>query len=883
MANQILKDITTELQELSKTSTSSNLIYRQGHSLYLNGQCTQLSASENHFEFSVNDKYGDFLVKIDTGQELKSSCECKTGQICRHRAAALMQLHELIKLEEDNLPPAGIKYTRSGMIKRVVEERKEKALKARYTIQYAENIFGEHILTNERGVKYRLTFRDIERKHGYCSCPDYKTNKLGTCKHLIFAFETFINEHGMPGDDQPKYPFIEVFLNPFRDYKISWFYPEKIVGEVAELFYRYFGNRKYIEDDEAENLVGFFNNLDRHKQILVRPEVYEKVEKISELNTLNRIKAKHKPDFSSLRTELLPFQKEGVEFATFKKGAIIADEIGLGKTLQAIATAIKKKEILGFTKTLVICPATHKNQWKNEAETFTGEDAVLVEGTPEERRKKYSGGTAFFRIVSYETVIRDRDIIPQFDFDFLILDEAQRIKNYASRTYTTIKAIPRKHALVLTGTPIETELIELYSIVLFVDPELLSPLWEFSYQHCYFDSQNRNTIVGYYNLGELKEKLTGVLLRRERQEVIRQLPNISQITNPVKLSAYQKKLHMQYAREILDIYSKKIISSFDMQKSLQLLRQMRMVCNSTFLVDDATNISPKLDELKHILSYKLHIRKNPRKVIIFTEWEKMVNIIARNLRLNKIKFLEITGKLTQEQQKEIFRQFELDDTPKILLCTEEVAGEINLGFADTVINMEVPRSSRAKNLRLGSIDVLGKRPGNLTIINLVAENSIEEKIAGGIEFEGELTDKLLNPGNDEQLVELSGMMQTKYTKAISDTIERMILSEEIPDNAEPETGNQMKLDFDADEETDIGLKVVRDEVEHKPREAAQSEPDDLGRFDSREIEEVLQSGVGFLSQLLKMSTGREITLEKENLQFDPDTGEIILKFRVPGR
>lgn len=880
MENRIINEITSALHTLSKTSASTNYIYRQGHSLYLNGQCTQLSASENHFEFTVNDKYGDFLVKIDTEKVLSSSCECNTGQVCRHRAAALMQLHELIKLQEDSLPPAGIKYTRSGMIKRVVEERKEKALKARYSIQYADNIFGEHILTNERGVKYKLTFRDIERKHGYCSCPDYRTNKLGTCKHLIFAFETFINEIGLPEQDLPKYPFIEVFLNPFRDYKISWFYPDKIFGEVAELFYRYFGNKKYIEDEDAENLIGFFNNLENHKQILVRPEVYVKVERISEKNTLERIKKEQKLEYSSILTELLPFQKEGVEFATFKKGAVIADEIGLGKTLQAITTAIKKREILGFTRTLVICPATLKNQWKQEVETFSEEDAIIIEGSGEERKKQYSGGQEFFRIVSYETVLRDREILARTPFDFLILDEAQRIRNYASRTYTTIKSIPRKHALVLTGTPIESELIDLYTIVLFVDPELLSPLWEFSYQHCYFDSQTKNTIVGYYNLEDLKEKLSAVLIRRERQKVLKQLPNISQVKNPVKMSAYQKKLHIRYAREILDIYAKKIISSFDVQKSLQLIRQMRMVVNSTFLVDDASNLSPKLDELKHILSYKLHIRKNKCKVIIFTEWEKMVNIIARSLRLSKTGFLEITSKTEEAKRKEILQQFEMDENQKILLSTGEMAPHLNLGFADTVINMDVPSSSKAKNQRLGGIDILGKRPGNLTIINLVAENSIEEKIAGGLEFEGELSGKLLNPDSNEQMFELSGVMQNRYAKAIGETIEQMLLSEEQPETSGEKPGGQMKLDFGAGEESEADFTQLTETPVTKP-EVEQATEEEPGRINQREVEEVLESGLDFLSQLLKISTGRTINLEKEDLHFDPESGEIILKFKMP--
>ncbi|MCF8366386.1 MAG: DEAD/DEAH box helicase [Bacteroidales bacterium] len=881
MTSHISKSIRIALNDLSKTSASTSLIYRQGNSLYLNGQCTRLSSSENHFEFSVNDKYGDYLVKIDSAEDLITDCECKAGTICRHSAAALLQLHELIKLDEENLPPAGIQYTRSGMIKRVVDERKDKAFHARYSIQYADNVFGEHILTNERGISYKLTFRDIDRKHGYCSCPDYKTNKLGTCKHLIFAFDKFFKENKAEEISLPKYPFIEVFLNPFRDYKISWFYPEKILGEVAELFYRYFGNKKFIEDAEAENLLGFFNNLDRHKQILVRPEVYEKVEKISEINTLKRIEKEKKINYSSIKTKLLEFQKEGVEFSTFKKGSIIADELGLGNMLQAVAAAMAKKEIFGFSRTLIICPATLKMHWKKEIETASGESVKILEGNAGERAKSYTDGNEFFKIISYETLMRDKDIVGSFPVDLLILDEAQRIRNYASRTYSVIKSIPHKHALVLTGTPIETELIDLYSIVLFVDPDLLSPLWEFSYQHCYFDAQSTNSIVGYYNLGELKEKLSRVLIRRERQEVIKQLPNISQIVVPVKLSAYQKKLHIRYAREVLSLYNGKIISSFDMQKSLLLIRKMRMLTNSTFLVDDTTNISPKLDELKHILSYKLHIKKNLRKVVIYTEWDKMVNIISRMLRINKINFVEATEKMDATEQIKLFKNFAENEDCRIFLCTDKTAPNINLSIVDTVINMEPPQNNKQKNLRLGSIEALGKRQNNLTIINLIAENSVEAKMADGLQFEDDLVNRLLHPGQNDPVLELSGMMQTKYTSIISDTIEKMILSEESPETQTTSSTGQMKINFSDEEDSEFFSESNTPSVIEASHKKNPENAEELVHLDNREIEDVLKSGVSFLSQLFKISTGRLIQLHEDKLNFDPETGEITLKFRIP--
>src|SRR5699024_5299254 len=122
-----------------------------------------------------------------------------------------------------------------------------------------------------------------------------------------------------------------------------------------------------------------------------------------------------------------------------RKGAIIADEMGLGKTLQALTTAIFKKEIFGFQRTLIIGPASLKAQWKNEIEKFTNEKAVIAEGRPEERAEIYRNSDAYFTIINYETVLRDGREINKADFDFIILDEAQRIKNFETLTANAIK------------------------------------------------------------------------------------------------------------------------------------------------------------------------------------------------------------------------------------------------------------------------------------------------------------------------------------------------------------------------------------------------------------------------------------------------------------
>jgi hypothetical protein len=867
MPKKTLEAIGAALRKISESKNSSGLIYKQGYSLYLNGQCSRLSASEHHFEFTVNDTYGDFLVKINTRPGIQTECSCKAPQLCRHRTAALMQLHELIKLEIDPLPESGIKYTHEGMIKRVAEERRKKALKAKYTIQYADNIFGEHLLTNERGVEYLLTFRDPQHETGYCSCPDYRTNKLGTCKHLMFAFNDLKKNYSIDYNNLPVYPFIEVFLNPKMDNKISWYYPEKLYGEVAELFYKYFGNKKYIEDKDAEKLLGFFNNLDHFRQILVRPEVFNKVKNISEDAALKRAEKDHKLNFSNIKTNLLPYQKEGIQFATFRKGAVIADELGLGKTVQAIGSAIFKKEILGFTQTLIICPATLKNQWVEEIKKFTSEDVLLIEGNPDEREQKYLSSKAYFKVVSYETILRDKHIVSDLNIDFVILDEAQRISDYASKTSSIIKAIQKKHALVLTGTPVESELIELYSIILFVDPELLAPLWEFSYQHCYFDSQTQNTIVGFYDLPRLHEKLKQVLIRRQRKEVIKQLPNLDQFDIPVKLTSGQKKLHIRYAREIIQLLSKKIFSSYDLQRIFTLVNNLRMASNAAYLVDGSSGFSPKIDELKHILLSKIHIHKSNRKVLIITEWKQMQNMIARMLTLNKLPFLELQSE-TEETKKQDLATY------KIFLAAPDSLKSFNLNDADTIINMEVPKSAGERNDRYGSIGDFHKKSNHITIINLIAQNSLESSIASGLEIEFNLAGKLFSQENQAVTTEMNSHLQKQLSAALKESIEQMILSDDAEEPKQKESDGQMRLNFDEDEPETEAPDAPIDKPIHPVLKRSGSESD------TDMMDELFEDAFKFLSSLLRAGTGNTFLLDKEHFDFDSKTGEINIRLRL---
>lgn len=861
----------------------------QGQALYLGGQVQVLSQGKNQVEVLIDDEFADVQVAIrvnENGVEANTKGSKETAP--HHIIAGLLEYGDVMMMEEKPSLPIGKAYTREGMIHRVLAERKEKAMKAPYRMDFSSNPYGEHLLTNERGVKYKLTFHDLEAETGYCSCPDYRTNKLGTCKHLMFAYQAKKGEKTSLRKPRKRFPFVEVGLDPQQNYQIRWFHPdpEEIEPAVKKLLEAYFGEESHLPEDpeKIRQLLGLVQQAAEHKQLLIRPEVEERIEKAYQQHVLEQVAASHVMDLSMLKATLYPYQLKGVQFAAYKEGVIIADEMGLGKTLQAIATALVKKDAFGFQKTLIICPASLKDQWKNEIEKFTEEKAVVVAGTPEDREVIYQESDAFFLILNYETILRDWKALNEMEVDFIILDEAQRIKNYETLTARSIKRLTKKHALVITGTPIENRLIDLFSIMDFIDPYFLTPLWEFSYQHCYFDEQKKNKIVGYFNLQELKERLRPILLRRTKREVMKELPNVTQLDIPVPLHPDQASYHTSYAKSVAQIIRKRFITPYDMNRLMMLLNKMRMVCDSTFLVDLETNISPKLDELKHILLEKLDLLESDRKVIIFSEWTRMNGLIGRLLRELDIEFTELNGKVPIPKRQALVDKFYEDPDCKVFVSTEAGGAGLNLQVADTVINFELPWNPAKKNQRIGRIDRLGQEASQLTVINLITRDSIEMRIATGLMLKENLFQNVLDSDSVGDMVDFSEKGRAQFLRELMAVIDD--LTEPGPAEAEDE------FETAASSVENLAQEIAEESAspeaaQHAP--AAQSTPRPEGepaprsapRPQTQEMEAVMNQGMSFLSGMFKMMTGKEMGAEGQRIEIDEQTGEVVMRFKLP--
>ncbi len=856
-----------------------------GEIIFNNNGCQVLSQSAVRFELIVDTQSEEgqveYVLHIFDEEIIPTKNSDRLGWD-RYAYACLLQVENELHLLDPKEPIEHKKYSREGMIKRVMLERIQKAEKANYRIKWASNIYGNHILTNENGIKYKVFLRDFENETGYSDSMDSRLNKLGTTKHIMYAFRKLKEDKALFARLSKTYPFIEIFCDPLNEYKITWHYPSKIAVDEQLLLSRYFKNSSFIEDSELKGFLGFIEESVEYPRIRIRPEVQEKIETAFEEEMLENLKSGYQSDYSAINGELYPYQKEGIDFALFRKTAIIADEMGLGKTIQAIGTAVLKKGIFDFRKTLVVCPASLKEQWKKEIEKFSNEKALIIEGFPDERERQYSDNDHFFFIVNYETILRDHLAINKAGFDFLILDEAQRIKNFETKTASSIRRLQFKHVLIITGTPIENRLIDIFSIVSAINPYFFGPLWEFSYQHCLFDPEKHNKINGYYNLQKLNKQLEPILIRREKRKVLDQLPNVQQINVPVNLSPLQADYHASYAKGIAAIIRKKFLTPYDLQKLQLLLASMRMVCDSTYLIDEETNESPKLEELKYILLEKLDVINSDSKIIIFSEWVKVHKLIGHILRENNIGFTELNGSVPVKLRGELIRKFETNPHCKIFLSTEAGGSGLNLQVANTLINFELPWNPAKKNQRIGRIDRLGQKSNKLTIYNFITQNSIEQQIASGLLVKQSLFDGVLDGGSKTNSVDFS----TKGRSQFIQQLEEFIAETENAEIAEPSLNFAGEVMAPAENLPEPDTIDLLEEIEEalplsEPSVPEKTEVAKLQEEKVQEMEQVMNNGMQFLAGLFKMSTGKDLGLENQTIEVNKQTGEVVMKFKLP--
>ena len=381
-------------------------------------------------------------------------------------------------------------------------------------------VFGTFRIRSETGGAYDVEIRGLDEFANSCGCIDHRVSRLGTCKHIegtldalrrrgARAFrdasaagsarvEVFLDRRETP---RPAiaWPAGAAGLRPARDWLAPFLMPdggldpdpEKVAALVAAWATAPARVRRCVRVSRH-----FGGWLERERRIASREEA--RAGFLAEVEN-------GKASFDLVRLPLLPYQREGMLHLAFGERALLADEMGLGKTVQAIAACELLARRKGIERVLVVCPASLKAEWEEQIARFTERGARPVFGPRPERLAAYRE-PAFFNIVNYEQVLADADDINTLLApDVVVLDEAQRIKNWHTKTARRVKQLRAPHAFVLTGTPIENRIDELYSIVQYLDPELVGPLFRFNRDFYQLDERGRP--VNYQNLAELRRRV----------------------------------------------------------------------------------------------------------------------------------------------------------------------------------------------------------------------------------------------------------------------------------------------------------------------------------------------------------------------------------------
>jgi hypothetical protein len=354
---------------------------------------------------------------------------------------------------------------------------------------------------------------------------------------------------------------------------------------------------------------------------------------------------------------------------------------------------------------------------------------------------------AFFTIVNYEQVLSDADDINAvLRPDVIVLDEAQRIKNWQTKTARRVKSLRSPYAFVLTGTPVENRIDELYSIIQYLDPEVLGPLFRFNRDFYRLDERGRP--VDYQNLADLRERLMPLLLRRRKADVETQLPGRTVKNYFVPMAEEQRLRYEDYhapAARLIAQAQKRPLRQTEFEILQKLLACMRMVCDTPAILDPTCRISPKLEELEGILG---DLMEEPdRKVIVFSEWERMLVMIRELAGEMGIDAAWHTGSVPQDRRRAEINRFKHDPACRLFLSTDSGSVGLNLQVASAVINVDLPWNPAKLEQRIARA-WRKNQMRSVSVINLVTEDSIENNILHLLACKQALADGVLDGAGD---------------------------------------------------------------------------------------------------------------------------------------
>ena len=619
--------------------------------------------------------------------------------------------------------------------------------------------FGDYRVTSSSGSSYTVEIRSLGSHINSCGCRDHRTNRLGTCKHIEGVLHHLRGNRAAPARRRkPKGPEssgrIEIFLDEREDRAVRMTVPEAIEHadpafvQEARRHWRSLcrASRKafdalrdmaHAHPDRLRLSRSIETWIDTRKAPVRRQRERARFETALEAG---------RRSFGFLKHSLLPYQVEGVLHLAFGERVLLADDMGLGKTVQAIAACALLRELRGIERVLVVSPVSLKAEWEEQIAKFSDLPSTIVLGGYPARLAAYRRHT-FFTLCNYEQVVADgSNLLDALRPDIVILDEAQRIKNWQTKTANAVKKLESRYAFVLTGTPLENRIDEIYSIVQFLDPDLLGPLFRFNRE--FYELDDKGKPSGFRNLDELAGRVSSVMLRRRKEDVETELPGRTTKTFFVPMTDAQTSTYEDYdlyVKRLAALAARRPLTKEEFERLQKFLACMRMVCDTPYILGDENRDCPKMEEMERLLPDLLEDPE--RKIIVFSEWVRMLELVREYAGAAGIEFAWHTGSVPQPQRRAEIRRFREDPDCRLFLSSESGGVGLNLQVADTVVNMDQPWNPARLEQRIARAWRKHQtRP--VTVINLVSEHTIEHRMLGLLDQKRALAEGVLDRRGD---------------------------------------------------------------------------------------------------------------------------------------
>lgn len=713
---------------------------------------------------------------------------------------------------------------------------------------------------------YRVTIRGRNAGDNSCTCPDFATNTLGSCKHIEFTLAKLMRKadsaRALKNNHWP--PISEVHLQYGAQRLIRFRPGDECPAALARLATKYFDDRGLMLPGVAEKFDEFIaaagkidTDLKIGEDVLAYlAEVRDAQARIQKINEAFPKGVRSAAFKDLLKVPLYDYQREGALFAVKAGRSLIGDEMGLGKTVQAIAAAEIMARHFGVERVLVVCPTSLKHQWQREIEKFTGRTAEIISGLQPSRVAGFATTKPFFKITNYDTVHADLQFIEGWAPDLVILDEAQRIKNWSTRVARSVKKIKSPYAIVLTGTPLENRLEELISIVQFVDLYRLGPTFKLLHQHQKTDDVGK--VIGYRDLDKIGQTLAPVLLRRQKDQVLDQLPERIDNTLFVPMTEYQRTLHEEACDGVAKIVHKwrkfRFLTEADKRRLMALLQQMRMSCDSSYLLDEQSEDGLKPTEVMTVLGELLE--RPGTKAVIFSSWLRMHELLVKQAKKKNLGHVLFHGGVPTKKRSELVEQFRNDPDCRLFFATDAGGVGLNLQFASVIVNVDLPWNPAVLEQRIGRVHRLGQKQ-TVRVVNFVAKGTIEEGMLGVLKFKKSLFAGILDGGDAE--INFGGTKMTKFMESVD------AVTTNIPATppAEAQEASEAKRE----------LTPPKNEEKESKTKVAMPESDPWSGL--------LQAGMALVQQMTNASKG---TSSKDGyVRRDESTGETYLRLPVPSQ